>query len=41
MGAVFGAVWTILEVAIGGQSIVMAVLLGLFAGTINGGLYYF
>ena len=41
MGAVFGTVWTIMEIALGGQSIVMAVLLGLVGGIINGGLHYF
>lgn len=41
MGAVFGIVWTIMEMVLGGESIWMATLLGLLGGIINGGLHYF
>ena len=41
MGAVFAVAWAIMEIILGGQSIWMAILLGLPGGVVSGGLNYF
>ena len=41
MGAIFAAVWTLMEATLGNQPIWMALFLGFFGGTVNGALAYF
>ena len=40
MGAIFAVVWTIMEIVLGGDSIGMAIFLGLLGGVVNGGFNY-
>lgn len=40
MGAIFAVVWTIMEIVLGGDSIWMAIFLGLLGGVVNGGFNY-
>ena len=41
IGAIFAVIWIIMEIVLEGESIWMAILLGLLGGAVNGGLNYF